>query len=191
MRIKEEITRVGEFWLPSSPENQVSGTLSISDGGNVKLELARSLDPSIQAQLGYTHLDTLNPILGHVKNDGPVMIDQCYRREKDRNIAPGPLIAPEVIWADRILTHLPYNENPDLLFTTFTFSVEGLDEWVDTTGIKVDEQIVNESLTISYNRPADILLNLHKDMHILLYLLMVMAISVLTLLCQPQNLGKL
>ena len=168
MRIKEEIKRVGEFWLPSSPENQVSGTLSISDGGNVKLELAQSLDPSIQAQLSYTHPDTLNPILGHVKNDGPVMIDQCYRIEKERNIAPGPLIAPEVIWANRILTHLPYNENPDLLFNTFTFSVEGLDEWVDTTGIEVDEQIENESLTISYNRPADILLNLHKDMQLLI-----------------------
>lgn len=168
MRIKEEIKRYGEFWLPSYPENQVSGTLSISDGGNVKLELPRSLDPSIQAQLGYTDLDTLNPILGHVKNGGPVMIDQCYRKEKERNIAPGPLIAPEVIWAHRILTHLPYNENPDLLFNTFTFSVEGLDEWVDTTGIEVDEQIANESLTISYNRPADILLNLHKDMQLLI-----------------------
>ena len=168
MRIKEEIKRTGLFWLPSSPENQVSGALSISDGGNVKLELAQSLDPSIQAQLGYTHPDSLNPILGHVENDGPVMIDQCYRIKREPNIALGPLIIPEVIWADRILTHLPYDENPELLFNTFTFSVEGLDEWVDTTGIEVNEQIEYESLTISYNRPADILLNLHKDMQLLI-----------------------
>ena len=74
MRIKEEIKRNGAFWLPFSPERQISGTLSISDGGNIKLELAQSFDPSIQAQLGPTHPDSLNPILGHVEKDGPVRI---------------------------------------------------------------------------------------------------------------------
>lgn len=69
MRIKEEIKRYGKFWLPSSPEHQVSGTLAISDGGNIKLELSEPLDPSIQAQLVPTHPDTLNPILGHVEKD--------------------------------------------------------------------------------------------------------------------------
>ena len=48
------------FWLPSSPENQIYGTLTISDGGNIKLELTQSLDPSIKAQLGGTHPDSLN-----------------------------------------------------------------------------------------------------------------------------------
>ena len=168
MRIKEEIKRYGEFWLPSSPEHQVSGTLSISDGGNVKLELPRALDPSIQAQLGYTDLDTFNPILGHVKNGGPIMIDQCYRREKERNIAPGPLIMPEVIWAHRILTHLPYNENPDLLFNTFSFSVEGIDEWVGISGIEVERHAKKRALTISYDKPADISLNLQNGIQLLI-----------------------
>ena len=168
MRIKEQIKRDGIFWLPSSPERQVAGTLTISDGGNIKLELTESLDPDVQAQLGYTHPNSLNPILGHVENDGSVMISQCYPIEKKRSIAPGPLIIPKVIGADRILTRLSYDENPNLLFNTFTFSVEGLDEWVDITGIEVDEQIENESLTISYNRPADILLNIHKDMELLI-----------------------
>ena len=37
-----------------------------------------------------------------------------------------------------------------------------------TTGIEVDEQIERGSLTISYNRPMDILLNVHKDMQLLI-----------------------
>ena len=168
MRIKEKIKKAGVFWLPTYPQNQIPGTLSISDGGNVKLEIAQSLDPSIQAQLGGTPPDSLNPILGHVENDGPIIIDQCYRTEKKSNIAQGSLIAPEVIWADRILTRLSYDENPDLLFHTLTFSVEGLDEWVDTTGIDVDEQIENGSLTISYNCPDDISINLHNGMQLLI-----------------------
>ena len=64
MRIKEEFKRSGAFWLPSSPENQIHGTLSISDGGDVKLELTQPLDANIQAQFGYTDPNSLNPILG-------------------------------------------------------------------------------------------------------------------------------
>ena len=70
MRIKEEIQRDGQFWIPSFPENRVNGTLSISDGGDITLELTQSFDPSIKAQLIPTHPDSLNPILGHVEKDG-------------------------------------------------------------------------------------------------------------------------
>ena len=60
MRIKEEIKKAGVFWLPTYPQNQIPGTISISDRGNVKLEIAQSLDPSMQAQLGGTPPDSLN-----------------------------------------------------------------------------------------------------------------------------------
>ena len=168
MRIKEEIKRSGDFWLPSFPENKVNGTLSISDGGDITLELTQSFDPSIKAQLSPTHPDSLNPILGHVKKYGYVMIDRCNRTKKGASIIQGRLIAPEVIWADRILTHLPYDENLDLRFNTFTFSVEGLDEWVDITGIEVDEQIEKDALTISYNQPESISINLENGMQLLI-----------------------
>ena len=39
MRIKEEFKRSGDFWLPSEPDRKVHGTLSISDGGTIELEL--------------------------------------------------------------------------------------------------------------------------------------------------------
>ena len=169
MRIKEEIKRVGEFWLPSSPERRISGTLSISDGGNIKLELAQSFDPSIQAQLGPTHPDSLSPILGHVEKDGPVRIDQCYRVSKDRNITHGRLMAPLVIWANRAFMGLPYEEEASPRFNSFSFSVEGIDEWVGITGIDVDEQRIEEgSLTISYNRPADISISFANGMQLLI-----------------------
>ena len=68
MRIKEEFKRAGVFWLPSTPERQVPGTLSISDGGNVELELAQPLDiSSLQAIFGYSPDDSLSQIIGHVE----------------------------------------------------------------------------------------------------------------------------
>ena len=169
MRIKEEIKRSGFFWLPSSPENQIYGTLTISDGGNIKLELTQSLDPSIKAQLGGTHPDSLNQILGHVEEDGPVRIDRCYHISKKRSIVHGKLIVSDVIRASRAFIGFPYNEDTEPRFNTFTFSVEGIDKWVGISGIEVDlSQIENSALTISYNRPTDISFNLKDDMQLLI-----------------------
>ena len=125
MRIKEEIKRSGAFWLPTSPQRDIYGTLSISDGGNIKLELTQSIDTDLNAVFGQT--EGLNQIVGHVEKDGPVLIDRCYRIQKKRNVAHGGLIAADVIWADRVLTSLPYDENTNLHFIVksknkFTFS---------------------------------------------------------------------
>lgn len=166
MRIKEEIKRSGFFWLPSSPENQIYGTLFISDGGNIKLELSEPLDSSIQAQLGPTHPDSLNPILGHVEKGGPVRIDQCYRVSKDRNITRGRLMVPLVIQADRAFMGLPCEGDASLHFNSFSFSVEGIDEWVGISGIEVDNQFENSATTILYNRPEDISFNLKDDIQL-------------------------
>ena len=93
MRIKEEFKRTGVFWLPSSPQEQVPGTLSISDGGDIKLELTQPIDiSSLQALFGYSSDDSLSHILGHVEKDGPVIIDRCYHMSRKRNIAHSGLI---------------------------------------------------------------------------------------------------
>ena len=168
MRIKEEFKRSGDFWLPSSSQNQIPGTLSISDGGNIQLELTESLNPSIQAQLGGTHPDSLNQILGHVEKDGPVRIDRCYHISKKRSIVHGKLIAPDVIRASRAFIGFPYDENTEPRFNTFTFSVEGIDEWVGISGIEVDRHSEKRAVTISYDKPADISLNLQNGMQLLI-----------------------
>ena len=166
MRIKEEIKRSGAFWLPSTPERDIYGTLSISDGGLVKLELTQPIDTDLKAVLGQTN--DLKQIVGHVEKDGPVLIDRCYRIKKKRNIVHGGLIASDVIWADRVFTSLPYDENPTLRFNTFTFSIEGIDEWVGISGIDVNLQLEKDALTISYKRPTNVTINLENGMQLLI-----------------------
>ncbi|MGC2457954.1 MAG: hypothetical protein WA435_08160 [Gallionellaceae bacterium] len=39
MRIKETIKKSGYFWLPSAPERRIPGTLSITDGCDIELEV--------------------------------------------------------------------------------------------------------------------------------------------------------
>ena len=162
MRIKEEIKRSGRFWLPSKPEREIEGTLSISDGGSIKLELSQPIDTNLKSIFGPT--EGLNQIIGHVEKDGPILIDRCYSQQKSTNITHGRLLGGDVILADRLLTSFPYDENPNLLFNTFTFSAEGIDEWVGISGIKVEENLEENALTISYKRPSNIIFDLCNGM---------------------------
>ena len=73
MRIKEELKESGYFWLPSAPEKRIFGTLSVSNGEMIKLELFGV----------FGTLDKLEPverIVGHVEKLGFVTLDDCYCR---------------------------------------------------------------------------------------------------------------
>ena len=172
MRIKEQIKKSGFFWLPSAdsnssdapPDNAVSGTLSISDGGNIELELTQPLVTGIRD----FKLNDLNQILGHVETYGRVTVDRCQSITPKHSIVHGVWMESELIKANRVLTGIRYKEDVPPCFNTFTFSVEGIDEWVGISGIKVDHQHENRALTISYNLPDDILLKLEKEMQLLI-----------------------
>ena len=51
MRIREEFKKLGDFWLPSAPDRKIPGTLSISDGGNIELEVAGLFNDEIEATI--------------------------------------------------------------------------------------------------------------------------------------------
>ncbi len=163
MRIKEEIKRSGRFWLPSKPEREIDGTLTISDGGTIKLDLMQPIDTNLESIFGPT--EGLNQIIGHVEKDGPILIDRCYSQQKRTNITHGRVMGGDVILADRLLTSFPYDENPNLQFNTFSFSVEGIEEWVGISGIKVEDNLEN-ALTISYKRPSNLDFELRNGMQL-------------------------
>ena len=169
MRIKEEIKRTGFFWLPSAsgnpPNNPVFGTLLISDGGSIRLELTEPLDSSVQGLFNFNS-DNLGRILGHVETDGPVTLDNCYYISNKRSVVHGGLIASDVIGVNRVFTRYRYEEDVSPRFNILTFSVEGIDEWIGISGIEVDPQFENSALTISYNRPEDVTFRLENGMQL-------------------------
>ena len=172
MRIKEQIKKSGFFWLPSEdsnsfdavPDDAVSGTLSISDGGNIELELS----PSLVTGIRDFKLNSLNQILGHVETYGRVTVDRCQSVTRKPSFVHGEWMESELIKANRVFTGIRYKEDVPPCFNTVTFSIEGIDEWVGISGIEVDCQHENSAITISYNRPEDILLNLEDDMQLLI-----------------------
>jgi hypothetical protein len=68
----------------------------------------------------------------------------------------------------RVYCGLAYDEKEVPSFNTFSFSVEGIDEWVGITGIRAEVQLKPISATISYAPPQEITINLNNGMTLLI-----------------------
>lgn len=60
-----------------------------------------------------------------------------------------------------------YDENEKIKFLKFNFSVEGLDEWLLISGIKVDYNWDAKSATIRYDHPNEIVLQLPEGIELI------------------------
>ena len=157
MRIKEEFKRKGDFWLPSAPDEQVRGTLTISDRGRIELE--------VDGRLG-TSIDNLERIVGYIQKGTsivsiPVTLDDCYYKKISLSDSSESLIR-----ASRVFEGFQYGEGETPHFNSLSFSVEGIDDWIPITGLKVE---VNDKIgapTIFYDQPADFSFKLENDMEL-------------------------
>jgi len=128
LRIKEEFKKSGYFWLPSSPEREIPGTLIITDGGNIELEVVGWFEEIIEwlntAQNGK---DELERIIGHIENHGLVTREDCLY--KNKNISWRG-ICKSTVSVKKALIGVAYSKQI-VSINTFKFSVEGIDEWLD------------------------------------------------------------
>ena len=161
MRIREEIKRLGYFWLPSAPDKELPGVLSISDGGTIDLEVVHRVGGRNAAFDG-----NIKRIVGEIERDGLVTLDDCDYKPRIIRAIGGP--SKSFIHVGRAFIGVKYDEGETPLFNTLTFSVEGIDEWVGISGINVEHQREEHTTTISYQPPAIVRLNLNKDMELLI-----------------------
>ena len=166
MRIKEEFKRSGDFWLPSVPDRVLPGTLSIADGGNIELEVAGLFKSDEMEALLNDDSQSIERIVGHIEKDGLVTLDDCYYKTGTINLVGGR--SKSFIHINRVFAGVAYDEDTRPFFNTLTFSVEGIDEWVGISGIKVGLQPEEHTATISYQQPADVALNLNNGMQLLI-----------------------
>lgn len=84
MRIKEEFKKSGCFWLPSETDDKLPGTLSISDGGHIELEVFGQFNDGFNSRREAFNAG-LKRIIRHIKNNKVVTLDDCfYKSIKDR-----------------------------------------------------------------------------------------------------------
>jgi len=154
VRIKEEYKKSGYFWLPEKEDKKIPGTLIISDGGEVELEVVGLFDESIEALNGK---DDLSRIIGYVEKDGLVTLENCFYNKK--NIAFGG-IAKSRVHVDKAISGVAYKKNELVTFNTVSFSVEGINEWVGISGISVSYGDDYRTATINYTPQDEIVYNL-------------------------------
>ena len=166
MRIKEEFKKSGYFWLPSAPDRRIPGTLTITDGGNIELEVVGLFDESIEGlNNALSGKDDLKRIVGHIEKYGLVTLDDCFY--KNKNISFGG-ISKSTIYVNRALIGVAYDDKEAVRYNKFQFSVEGIDEWVGISGIKVESNLKEKTASITYVPPEEILLNLNIGMKLLI-----------------------
>ena len=166
MRIKNEIKRSGYFWLPTAPEKKVHGTLNISDGGKIELEVRGLFDETSGSQNGTnSNRGVFERIVGHIEFYGLVTLDGCFY--KNQRISSGG-ISKAQLHVSKALLRIAYDDKELISFNTFQFSVEGIDEWVGLRGIKVDHHPEKGTTRIEYSPLDEISLNLSNGMKLLI-----------------------
>ena len=165
MRIKEEFKKSGYFWRPSEPDRKLPGTLSISDGGHIELEVIGRFGGRIEVSLN-ADLNPIERIVGHIEKDGFVTLDDCYYKTLPLSLIGD--ISKSLIHVGKVFIGVRYDEGESPVFNTLTFSVEGIDEWVGISGISVEHHFEERTATISYQPPEDISLDLDNGMRLLI-----------------------
>lgn len=158
MRIEEEYKKTGYFWLPEKEDNKIPGILSIDDGGKIELEIVGHFDEGLKS---LSSDDNLSRIVGHVEKDGLVTLDDCFYTKK--NFSFGGISKSKVV-VNKVLSGAAWDKGEKVVFNTFSFSVDCLDEWVGISGIVVDNDWDRRTTTIRYNPPEKIRMELKNGM---------------------------
>lgn len=163
MRIKEEYKKSGYFWLANNPDMKIPGTLFISNRGNIELEIIGIFD---NGNNPFTDNAELTRIIGHIEKDGFVTLESCFY--KKRNMTSGG-ISKSLIHANLVLSGAAFEDEELLKFNTFTFTADGLDEWIGLCGIKVTYEENFTTATIKYKPQEEIIYKLNDEisLHVL------------------------
>ncbi|MDD2776246.1 MAG: hypothetical protein PHU06_09840 [Gallionella sp.] len=161
MRLPEKITKQGYFWLPNAPDNKLPGTLFISVSGEILLEVLGSFDNFVQ---GIRALSLSNPeiprIVGSVEDFGLVTLERCFYRNKSLFSST---ISKSKIIALFAFSSVGYEDKEAISFSRCVFSIEGLDEWLGISGIKVALGTDPKNVVIYFSPPEKIAFQLPDD----------------------------
>lgn len=155
MRLSEPFEKSGYFWLPGNSENKLPGVLRIAETGEATLEVI-GIFGDIKTALN-DPAPNMSRIVGVIENGDLVTLDQCFY--KNRNISFGG-ISKSTIYANFVLSGANYDEGESIAFSKFIFSVEGLDEWLSVTGLRVEHNWEDRSASIHFTPPKEIALQL-------------------------------
>lgn len=158
MRVSSKFEKSGFFWLPGKKDIRVPGTLTISDGGDIELEIVGLLDESAEA---VNSRDIIPRVNGEVEKDGYVTLENCFYRTKS---IPFGSITKSTLISHKVLSGVGFDEDEEIEINSLSFKIEGVDEWVGISGIKVETNDKMTESIIRYTQPDNIKIDLYNGM---------------------------
>lgn len=128
MKIEKPFKVSGYFWLPSDEENRLYGTLKVEDGGKIELEILGSF-PRNNIKM--------DRIVGKIEGGEYVTLEKCFALTLNINVKIEWMVKNK-IHVSTLYKYIAYEENEKILFNSFSFSVDGLNEWLNIRKIKTD-----------------------------------------------------
>lgn len=171
MRIADEIKQQGYFWFMNNPENKYFGTLVIKDGGEINLELINShIDESIFSSSIADDLDVCDRIGGYTERYSTVLLIDCQftNSRLTTNVVKYNIYVKIAFLRHFNKISLKEN-NSKLLATKMFFSVEGLDDWLGSPGFELTSDTINQTSTLKYTKPNEIVSELDNGMTLSIY----------------------
>ena len=158
--------KFGFFWLPSDPneKNKASGFLSIQDNGRIELEIVNPPFLSGKNEIGFGSIPRIVGQVEEFGGGGDVTLDNCYCHKHKYNNG----IFTYILRVEIAFIGVHYEEKEAPQFTTFQFSVDGLNQWITNTGMKPTSNINRDHWTIEYKKPKEIILNIDSDTQLII-----------------------
>lgn len=83
MRIPDPMVRSGYFWPVGKEDKMASGTLTISDGGKVSLEILGSFSgPTETVEDFQDETMMIGRVVGQIEKEGPVTLEHCHYQKR-------------------------------------------------------------------------------------------------------------
>ncbi|WPJ96356.1 hypothetical protein SH580_01400 [Coraliomargarita algicola] len=160
MRFEAPEKLSGFFWMIDKPGKRIPGILSISDGGDVELEIIGNFDENVSK--AFTSQDfNLPRIHGHVEKRSEVTLDNCFYTNKNFSFGG---ISKSRIHVNLLISGVWFEKDEEVAFESISFSVDGLDQWVATAGFQVSPNFEDKSVSISYKAPQEENFPINDDM---------------------------
>lgn len=157
MRVLDPLDVQGFFWLPAKPDEEIPGRLTVSESGDVSLQLLGIFESGLLS----INSSELPIILGVTERGKHVTLVDCLYKNRSLHF-PGIPITD--IYASLLLVGSHFSNKDDLLFSKVLFHVEGLDKWLGITGISANCDLGNQEAEITYKRPKQIDHQLNDDL---------------------------
>ena len=150
MRVCEPFLFPGYFWPPGAEGKKAPGSLRVTDGGAVEIELLGNFDGESFDPL-LLHSDAPTRIIGLIEKHGLVTLENCRYRSKNTSLVGG--LSKSTVIASHLVVGCHLDQKEPFSFNEFRFSVDGLEEWLSVGAIRIAYSDDGIGATINFRLP--------------------------------------